>query len=70
MDRDKDFYGIMENSFGDIKEKGDSPPVRHARLGQSPFSFKPYYVAHTKINTLALLDDRDKGANWYQWRRR
>ena len=29
--------------------------------------FKPYYVAHTKINTLALLDKRDQGANWYQW---
>ncbi len=29
--------------------------------------FKPYYVAHTKINTLALLDQQDQGANWYQW---
>jgi site-specific DNA recombinase len=32
--------------------------------------FKPYYVAHTKIETLALLDDEHKGSNWYQWRRR
>jgi len=32
--------------------------------------FKPYYVAHTKIQTLALLDDRYKGSNWYHWRRR
>jgi DNA invertase Pin-like site-specific DNA recombinase len=31
--------------------------------------FKPYYVAHTKIRTLALLDDEHKGSNWYQWRR-
>jgi len=30
--------------------------------------FKPYYVAHTKIQTLALLDERYKGANWYNWR--
>jgi len=29
--------------------------------------FKPYYVAHTKINTLALLDEKDQGANWSQW---
>ncbi|MCK4786551.1 MAG: hypothetical protein KAV87_22520, partial [Desulfobacteraceae bacterium] len=26
--------------------------------------FKPYYVAHTKIQTLALLDDKYKGSNW------
>jgi len=26
--------------------------------------FKPYYVAHTKIRTLALLDDKYKGSNW------
>ena len=31
--------------------------------------FKPYYVAHTKIRTLALLDDEYKGSNWYQFRR-
>ena len=29
--------------------------------------FKPYYVAHTKIQTLALLDDRYKGSNWSRW---
>ncbi|PIW66412.1 MAG: hypothetical protein COW11_03395 [Candidatus Omnitrophica bacterium CG12_big_fil_rev_8_21_14_0_65_43_15] len=32
--------------------------------------FKPYYVAHTKIRTLALLDEEKKGSNWYHWRRR
>jgi len=26
--------------------------------------FKPYYVAHTKIQTLALLDEQYKGSNW------
>ncbi len=31
--------------------------------------FKPYYIAHTKIQTLALLDDRYKGSNWLHWRR-
>jgi hypothetical protein len=31
--------------------------------------FKPYYIAHTKIKTLALLDDKYKGSNCYQWRR-
>ena len=29
--------------------------------------FKPYYVAHTKIQTLALLDNKDKGSNWSNW---
>ena len=32
-------------------------------------NFKPYYVAHSKIRTLALLDDERKGSNWLQWRR-
>jgi len=32
--------------------------------------FKPYYVAHTKIQTLALLDSREKGSNWSRWWRR
>jgi len=31
--------------------------------------FKPYYVAHTKIQTLAILDERQKGSNWLHWRR-
>ena len=31
--------------------------------------FKAYYVAHTKIRTLALLDEEHKGSNWYQFRR-
>ena len=32
-------------------------------------NFKPYYVAHTKIRTLALLDEKYQSANWYQFRR-
>jgi hypothetical protein len=30
--------------------------------------FKPYYIAHTKIRTLALLDEEKKGSNWMHWR--
>ena len=36
---------------------------------RSEREFKPYYVAHSKIRTLALLDDEHKGSNWYHWRR-
>ncbi|MCF7909572.1 MAG: recombinase family protein, partial [Candidatus Omnitrophica bacterium] len=35
--------------------------------GIEPGAFKPYYMAHTKIKTLALLDDRYKGSNWSGW---
>ena len=31
---------------------------------------KPYYIAHSKIQTLALLDDKTKGSNWLQMRTR
>ena len=48
-----------------------SAPPRNGGGGVPPHSgsgsFKPYYVAHTKIRTLALLDDRDKGSNWSRW---
>ncbi len=30
---------------------------------------KPYYMAHTNVQTLALLDET-KGSNWLQWRKR
>ena len=30
---------------------------------------KPYYIAHSNIQTLALLDDKTKGSNWLQMRR-
>jgi len=58
--------GVLANS----EENGDSPRTRSARLVQSPFSFKPYYVAHTKIRTYALLEEGHKGTNWLQWRRK
>ena len=31
---------------------------------------KPYYLAHSNIETLALLDEKHKGTNWYLLRRR
>ena len=32
--------------------------------------FKPYYLAHLQTQTLALLDGKDKGSNWFQtWTR-
>ena len=32
--------------------------------------FKPYYLAHIKAKTLALLDEKNKSSNWFQWRGR
>lgn len=29
--------------------------------------FRPYYVAHTNIETLALLDKAHQGSNWKHW---
>jgi len=29
---------------------------------------KPHYIAHSNIETLALLDQENKGVNWLQWR--
>ena len=37
-------------------------------MGQDK-DFKPFYVAHTEIATLALLDEEHAGASWYHWRR-
>ncbi len=31
--------------------------------------FKPYYVAHTEVQTLCLMDGEDESSNWYQGRR-
>ena len=31
---------------------------------------KPYYIAHSNVETLALLDKENKGTNWLQWRTR
>ena len=30
-------------------------------------NFKPYYVAHTNIETLALLNKENQGSNWEDW---
>jgi len=49
---------------------GDSTRVSSPRSDGGCTPFRPYYVAHTKIQTLALLDERHKGSNWYHWRRR
>ena len=38
-------------------------------VSNGEIKFKPYYIAHTKIQTLALLDDKYKSSNWYHWRR-
>ena len=38
-------------------------------VSDGDIKFKPYYIAHTKIQTLALLDDKYKGSNWLHWRR-
>ena len=38
-------------------------------VSEGDIKFKPYYIAHTKIQTLALLDDKHKGSNWLHWRR-
>jgi len=58
----EDFYRLVE-----IASSGPSAPPRNDS-GFRPF--KPYYVAHTKIQTLALLDDKDKVSNWSMWWRR
>ncbi|MDB4349626.1 recombinase family protein [Omnitrophica bacterium] len=50
---------------GESPKQSKAPP-----RGWGEGTFKPYYVAHTKIQTLALLDEKHKGSNWLQWRRR
>lgn len=43
----------------------DESVIENGQLIQS----KPYYLAYTNIETLALLDE-SKGSNWLQWRKR
>ena|GEM_PF-2025739 len=38
-------------------------------VSDGDINFKPYYITHTKIQTLALLDDKYKSSNWLYWRR-
>ncbi|HVN96352.1 MAG TPA: recombinase family protein, partial [Syntrophorhabdaceae bacterium] len=54
--------GLLGSIYLEPKLKQD-PDI--CQIGE----FKPYYIAHTKITTLALLDEAHKGSNWYQWRR-
>ena len=56
-DSNEDFYGLDEIASVASLPRNDS-------------GFKPFYVAHTKIQTLALLDDKDKVSNWSMWWRR
>ncbi len=43
--------------------------LSHRTRNDNGKEFKPYYIAHTKIQTLSLLDDKYKGSNWLYWRR-
>ena len=47
-------------------------PISHSdddfyNLVKGEKRFKPYYLAHTKIKTLALIENKDKGSNWSIW---
>ena len=57
-------YSASQNSG--MTQVGPSAPPRKDG-GCTPF--RSYYVAHTKVQTLALLDEKYKGSNWLQWRR-
>lgn len=50
----EDWYGIANAPS----------PLPSPHRGEGISGFKPYYVAHTKAQTLVLLD---KGANWERW---
>ena len=78
LEEKDDFYGAVK----ECEEIASSPSAPHndggmdSRFrgndrcgGGNDRNFKPYYIAHTKIRTLALLDDEYKGSNWYHWRR-
>ena len=57
----------LKNLFGPIELKPvmGSCEVEKGKL----LKIRPYYMAHTNIGTLALLDGEDKGTNWsyYGW---
>ncbi len=55
MSAEEDLYGVGIAS-GASRPRNDG------------LKFKPYYMAHTKIQTLALLDEQYKGSNWYVMR--
>jgi site-specific DNA recombinase len=63
FDPESIIYGIASAPSGPRNDR-----ERDSRFRGNDREFKPYYVAHTKIQTLALLDERHKGSNWYHWR--
>lgn len=56
-----------EDSYGIIGGLDSRWSLNDKRMCANDKKFKPYYVAHTKIQTLALLNEKDKGSNWYYW---
>jgi DNA invertase Pin-like site-specific DNA recombinase len=58
-DANEDFYEIASSRPAAFP--------RNDRFRENNKGFKPYYMAHTKIKTLAILDDRYKGSNWSGW---
>ncbi|MFH1868367.1 MAG: recombinase family protein, partial [Candidatus Omnitrophota bacterium] len=65
--RSQSSLGTPSDIVSSVASSGPSAPSR--KDGASG-EFKPYYVAHTKIQTLSLLDSREKGSNWVHWWRR
>ena len=57
----KDLLGTIE-----MEPVPGESVITNGRLLES----KPYYIANSNIETLALLDIENKGSNWLQWRRR
>jgi hypothetical protein len=61
---------ILRQDEGIVNMRLLRPAYGQTRNNVEETPFKPYYLAHTKIQTLALLDERHKGTNWCEWRRR
>jgi len=58
----------LKNLLGTIDmEPHQSDPVIE---NENIIELKPYYIAYSNIETLALLDNENKSANWLQWRTR
>lgn len=62
----------LKNLLGEIKlepvSKDQSDFFHIVETGEK--LFRPYYIAHMGIQPIELLDERYKGANWLQWRRK
>ena len=57
----KDLLGTIE-----LEPVRSDPIVENGNLIEQ----KPFYIAHSNIETLALLDEKHKGTNWYLLRRK